>query len=146
MVPVNGIPALRFPSLHGKVWMSSVFPQISCLKPKCPQKKWDRFLSRILSSDREYQRVTLLGICVNYASRLAGFYVERWYHSLDFPSLHGKVWMSSVFSFFPGRLCFAVTVHRSQGQTLDRVVFYLRRDVFMNGCLYVGLSPEVRRH
>ncbi|CAN0514437.1 unnamed protein product, partial [Scytosiphon promiscuus] len=41
---------------------------------------------------------------------------------------------------FPVRLCFAVTVHRSQGQTLERVVFYLRRDVFMHGCLYVGLS------
>lgn len=36
---------------------------------------------------------------------------------------------------FPVRLCFAVTVHRSQGQTLSRVVFYLRRDVFMHGCL-----------
>ncbi|CAN0447843.1 unnamed protein product, partial [Laminaria digitata] len=42
---------------------------------------------------------------------------------------------------FPVRLCFAVTVHRSQGQTLNRVVFYLsRRDVFMHGCLYVGLA------
>lgn len=41
---------------------------------------------------------------------------------------------------FPVRLAFAVTVHRSQGQTLDRVVLDLRRDVFMHGCLYVGLS------
>ena len=47
--------------------------------------------------------------------------------------------MSSVFSF-PVRLCFALTVHRSQGQTLKMVVFYLRRDIFMHGCLYVGLS------
>ena len=41
---------------------------------------------------------------------------------------------------FPARLCLAVTVHRSQGQTSKRVVLYLRRDVFMHGCLYVGLS------
>lgn len=37
-------------------------------------------------------------------------------------------------------LCFTVAVHRSQGQTLDRVVLFLRRDVFMHGFLYVGLS------
>ena len=46
---------------------------------------------------------------------------------------------------FPVRLCFAVTVHSSQGQTLNRVVFYLRRDVFMHGCLYVGLSRRQRK-
>ena len=41
---------------------------------------------------------------------------------------------------FPVHLCFALTVHRSQGQTLSRVVFYFRRHVFMRGCLFVGLS------
>ena len=47
--------------------------------------------------------------------------------------------MSCVFSF--PVVCFTVTVHRSQGQTLNRVVFYLHSDVFMHGgCLYVGLS------
>ena len=64
----------------------------------------------------------------------------HWISRITFP-LHGKVWMSSVFSFSFAS-CFAVTVHRSQGQTLNRVVFYLRKDVFMHGCLYefVGLS------
>lgn len=41
---------------------------------------------------------------------------------------------------FPVRLCFAVTIHKSQGQTLDRVLFDNRVDVFMHGCLYVALS------
>ena len=41
---------------------------------------------------------------------------------------------------FPVCLCFTATVHRSQGQTLNRVVFYLRGDDFMYGCLCVGLS------
>ena len=41
---------------------------------------------------------------------------------------------------FPVRRCFDVTVQRSQGQTLNRIVFYGCRDVFMHGCLYVGLS------
>lgn len=41
---------------------------------------------------------------------------------------------------FPFRLCFAVTIHKSQGQTLDKVLFDNRTDVFMHGCLYVALS------
>ena len=43
-----------------------------------------------------------------------------------------------VFSF--PFVSFSLTVHRSQGQTLNRVVFDLRREVFMHGCLHVGLS------
>ena len=38
------------------------------------------------------------------------------------------------------RLGFAVPVRRSQGQTLNRVVFYLRWEVFMHGCLCIGPS------
>ncbi|CAB1097480.1 unnamed protein product [Ectocarpus sp. CCAP 1310/34] len=41
---------------------------------------------------------------------------------------------------FPVRLCFAITIHKSQGQTLDKVLFDNRTDVFMHGCLYVALS------
>lgn len=41
---------------------------------------------------------------------------------------------------FPVRLCFAVTVHRAQGQTVDRMCFDLRRHPFAHGHLYVGLS------
>ena len=57
-----------------------------------------------------------------------------------------QVRTSSVYLYsFPFRLCFDVTAHRiSQGQALDRVVFDLRRDVFMRGCLYVGLMSRVR--
>ena len=58
----------------------------------------------------------------------------------QFHSWHGKVWTDVKRVQFPIRLCFAVTVHRSQGQTLNRAVFDLRRDVFMHGCLHVGLS------
>jgi hypothetical protein len=40
----------------------------------------------------------------------------------------------------PFRLAWAVTVHRSQGQTFDRVVFDRDRGMFENGQLYVALS------
>ena len=45
---------------------------------------------------------------------------------------------------FPIRLSFAVTTHRSQGTTLEKACFDLRRDAFAHGHVYVGLS-RVRR-
>ena len=49
---------------------------------------------------------------------------------------------------FPLRLCFAVTVHRSQGQTLDRGRFLLPLGCFhecVNVCLFrVQNSAEIR--
>jgi ATP-dependent exoDNAse (exonuclease V) alpha subunit len=41
---------------------------------------------------------------------------------------------------FPIRLCFAMTINKSQGQSLDIVGVDLRRPVFTHGQLYVALS------
>ena len=35
---------------------------------------------------------------------------------------------------------FCSYLHKSQGQTLDKVLFDNRTDVFVHGCLYVALS------
>ena len=41
---------------------------------------------------------------------------------------------------FPVCLAFAMTVHKSQGQTFDRVGLYLEHPVFAHGQLYVAMS------
>ena len=41
---------------------------------------------------------------------------------------------------FPVTVCFAMTINKSQGQSLAEVGLYLRKPVFTHGQLYVALS------
>ena len=41
---------------------------------------------------------------------------------------------------FPSKICYAMTINKSQGQTLENVGFYLRKPVFSHGQLYVAVS------
>ncbi|XP_034839966.2 uncharacterized protein [Maniola hyperantus] len=46
---------------------------------------------------------------------------------------------------FPLQVCYAMTIHKSQGQTICRVGVDLRSDVFSHGQLYVALSRVQHR-
>lgn len=56
----------------------------------------------------------------------------------------GPIYPSSPFEMsrrqFPLQLCYAMTIHKSQGQTISRVGVDLRSDMFSHGQLYVALG------
>ena len=44
---------------------------------------------------------------------------------------------------FPVRVCFAMTIHKGQGQSMTRVGVYVAQQMFAHGQLYVAVSRAI---
>lgn len=64
--------------------------------------------------------------------------VFRWTFDSDEKKLVSET--SGTFTQYPLRLAWAITIHKSQGKTFDRVVIDMGRGAFVPGQLYVALS------
>ena len=50
-----------------------------------------------------------------------------------------ELWMTLIRQQFPVRLCFSMTIHKAQEQSLSNVGLYLTEPLFALGMLYTAL-------
>ena len=76
------------------------------------------------------------------ANIISGSHIEKEVLISRIVLLHGETKLSFTLRQrqFPIRLCYAMTINKSHGQSLKEVIIYLPRPVFAHGQLYVALS------
>ena len=62
------------------------------------------------------------------------------FYDIEYIKYQNDIDENITFEFIPLKLAYAITIHRSQGQTLDYIQINLGQDIFDYGMAYVALS------
>lgn len=104
----------------------------------------DRWVNGSLGVIEHYaQSIDGLSVKIHLLESQTSVWVEPHCWEIMVPRLQGKRLQYDVvgsFTQLPFKLAWAMTIHKSQGQTLPRVVISLGRGTFADGQLYVALS------
>jgi ATP-dependent DNA helicase PIF1 len=89
----------------------------------------------------------LITVCLAESGLNVAVQREKWpKYAYEYNRDTGKVEEKEVGAFiqFPLQLGYALTIHKAQGKTLDKVIIDMRRGAFAHGQLYVALSRTRR--
>ena len=125
----------------------SAYPTDACLKLKKgaqvilikndPDKQWvNGTLAKVAALSKD-------SIVVNISGRTFDVPVVKWQKiEYSYNEDEGKIENEVVggFAQYPIKLAWAITIHKSQGQTFDKVIIDLGHGAFTHGQLYVALS------
>ncbi len=103
--------------------------------------RWVNGSLGVIESVRALKKEGILSVRLSDSDELVEVQRFRW-EVVRFKLDAGRIVAEEVGSFtqFPFRLAWAVTIHKSQGKTFDRVVIDFERGAFAAGQAYVALS------
>lgn len=102
-----------------------------------PEKQWvNGTLAKVVALSKD-------SVVVDINGRLCDVPIAKWQkieysYNEDLDRIEDEV--VGAFAQYPIKLAWAITIHKSQGQTFDKVIIDLGRGAFTHGQLYVALS------